>query len=1855
MVHFRKWLYLIIALIACGFQSLAQQDIGISVHVNRLPQGAYPTKLYQFSATPGLVLVTITNYTNTAHAIYLTGTVTGDNGVTVTTAKGYQPATINLKPLEIKTLNAIEAGNLFDPNSLVYQSGSNNIKPSVFGEQGLPEGTYQICVRAFDAATHKPVSEEDPIGCSNVFSVSTLEPPVILSPADEDSIAYTDVQNIAMRWTTPPGAPPTTQYTLRIVEILGNRSANDAMLSNPTPFFETTVQGAPMFLYSMQYPQLVQGRSYAMRITAIDPSGNSTFRNQGRSEVVGFTYGVNATAIMYTTMSKGGMCQCKNPVNDSRPQNNLSGIQPGTKLNIDGFDLTVTSIISSSGGKLSGEGKIQVPILKFIPVNVTFKDIQVNAANQVIIGNAVAKQRSDAASLLPSYDPSQPNLVIDPNNAGNFSQYISNYMANSLDPQQALGYSLPIGINNVSAAQVTIAVTSITFAPDQAYFDCGASFDVPEASMTVALGGRGICFAKDKALCGQGVLFLEKDFALGSTGIAIKGVDGPDPGTYIEFGTDGFKDMHIRGEYTFPAGLLEKIGGGQVKAQLTVDAASSWADWIASVSIDPFRITGSDDFNFMPGSAFYDHSDKKNPGGMPSFYEEGAQPTWRGFLIPSLQVKLPALIRNFAGKDRLTASATNFIIDNQGLSGTLGIDNLFTIDQGSLDTWQYSIDRIEAVFKKNSFVQGDMRGKVLLPIANGSDPNSQLDYTCTLSSSNGLNFQFVIKPKDDLDIQMWVVNMNVKSSSSLSVTVGSSGFKATAVLTGDMSFKTEVPGLGKVNLTALSFQNLTLNTSEPYISDGSFVMGQSSPAKSIAGLSVSLPESPKLTPNKLGISVVMDVTLADIPAIPTAHAGFSILGGFDIVGGKMKARLPQIQVDEIGLDGWVGPVKVKGKVKFFNDDPKFGDGVEGVLDECTFPPGFTVRASVLFGKKDYNYFFVGASFNLPPPGIPIGGGIVPLSIFGFGGGVYYNMTLNQEPMAAKNINTTDPASMYKLAPGVTGFKGSMTLGTTDGSVFVAMGTLTVEMDQASLAIHKLAVNIDGGMYTSLGDIDAAMVQGHGFIQYDFSQSEFSAGIGMAINLPGGFVKGSGQLGILTNFNTGEWYFKIGDAAPGGNKVDLTLSALGIINFDFKTYQNVGNRLQLPASLQSIYDAVSGRIVKTDTYTNPQTKQTETIQKLAGVMIGASTSASLDLEFLVFYMKFKAELGFDLALITNASQCDNGDKPGMNGYYALGDLYAGGSFEFGLMIDIWFYTGKVSVAEIGFKATLDAGFPNPFVLDGWLEANYSLFDGLVSGNMHFHAKYSSAGDAGCKLVVNPFGGMPLVSAIYPGDNDENISIMSNINVAFNFPVNQEFEVTVRDDNTGQDVPKRLLVVVKKLSVNKVGGYTYAGFMNEDGSSTTQGGATIQAIHHNALIFGWENAFDPQSKHMVRLTVYGYQRDENGNWQEVTQARIEDTSISFTTGDCVKRLDEGSSLGKGENGAIAGNAACASYPFPGQRYFLPKQRSQGFIQLVYNIPCMEAAPAIQSKFQIGSVAVTGYNLVAQFISIKDNFESNITQQGKYLYFDIPNLSASTVYQLRIVKRPIYQQTGPSVYDYMSQLGNKNNITTRNESLMNDPENGAMKNFVVVKNYTADATASLKRTDDIEIYNYYFKTSRFQTLGDKIGGATQTGSVSWSLMMPIFQVSMLEGLDTYDANGLAYDGSGNGSNDWIIPPLINLDEKYSDNPWMQNVIAPLVTQYNYIKAFDPEAAFNSLWELNSPSGNTGYTFTIAHSYVRGREPFMVTGFDPPLSSTEIPVVLKPGAGNILVTPKLGTSTTPVTNPMTTTPASSKIKLNP
>ncbi len=250
----------------------------------------YPSKITDFQSYPNQIVILINNTSNAAYRVQLLGSVSGDNNVSVRTSANFRSArAIDVAPLSVTRVSAEDVSELFDPNSLVFAGLS---REQAIRMNGLPEGLYQVCVRAVDYTSRAPLSDEEPLGCSNLFTVSNLEPPVIIKPFNDEEIKAGVPQNLIFSWSMPPGASPTTQYIVRIVEMIDpKRNPFDVMRSSRQLFYETTLIGAPTMLYGPAEPPMVPGRRYAMMVTATDPFGNLVFRNGGRSEVIAFTYG----------------------------------------------------------------------------------------------------------------------------------------------------------------------------------------------------------------------------------------------------------------------------------------------------------------------------------------------------------------------------------------------------------------------------------------------------------------------------------------------------------------------------------------------------------------------------------------------------------------------------------------------------------------------------------------------------------------------------------------------------------------------------------------------------------------------------------------------------------------------------------------------------------------------------------------------------------------------------------------------------------------------------------------------------------------------------------------------------------------------------------------------------------------------------------------------------------------------------------------------------------------------------------------------------------------------------------------------------------------------------------------------------------------------------------------------------------------------------------------------------------------------------------------------------------------------------------------------------------------------------
>ncbi|MDP4245069.1 MAG: hypothetical protein Q8932_04415 [Bacteroidota bacterium] len=310
--HFPRFLLTLIVALALMRTASAQVDI----KVNIFPP--YPSKVTDYTSHPQQVLIVLRSLSNLAQDIQLRGTITGDNGIVLRVDPHYKsPLPIHLNGGETRNLNAGDISQLFDYNDLDF---TGITKENVLRGNGLPEGNYQVCVQAFNYNSNQPLSSGQPMGCSNSFPVTSVEPPIILTPFNDQPVSALTTQNFVISWTTPAGAPPSTQYTVSMVEILDNRSPNDAINTATSPlFFQQTVNASNLLLYGPAMPSLTPGRRYALLVAARDPFNSVTFRNNGRSEPIGFIYGDT------TGTAHGGTPSSPNAGNGNLPSQTAKG------------------------------------------------------------------------------------------------------------------------------------------------------------------------------------------------------------------------------------------------------------------------------------------------------------------------------------------------------------------------------------------------------------------------------------------------------------------------------------------------------------------------------------------------------------------------------------------------------------------------------------------------------------------------------------------------------------------------------------------------------------------------------------------------------------------------------------------------------------------------------------------------------------------------------------------------------------------------------------------------------------------------------------------------------------------------------------------------------------------------------------------------------------------------------------------------------------------------------------------------------------------------------------------------------------------------------------------------------------------------------------------------------------------------------------------------------------------------------------------------------------------------------------------------------------------------------------------
>ncbi|MBK9687480.1 MAG: hypothetical protein IPO65_06840 [Saprospiraceae bacterium] len=1454
---------------------IAKYSYTQAVGVNTLVNPPYSPYLSEYTNLRNKVVITLNNNQNNTKQVYLKARFFNDNGFLAQTVENYKPLNpIILSPNAMYQLPANgELYEFFNEENIEVNNGDLEVA-ELLADGILPEGSYSLCIDVYDFVTDQQLNVAN-VGCGQIIIQYLNAPQLIYPSCDNGEQLFSIPQSYSFSWT-PVNHNKPIKYDLYIVKLLEGDVPQDVIENAIDNGGNNAIWVKNISInsinYNLQHPVLAEGY-YAWAVVAKVVNGNYPIANNGLSSVCTFTLSSqNQQNNQINQNDEPNVdCSCKLPL--PADMVNAVDLTVGSIIKTSHFDMEVQSF-QKNGNLYSGTGFIPLPLVnaKLIKAKVVFTDIEIKkSGNNLIHASGIIKANVNpsATPFLPKPDINDPGgISIGQNEMANLSDFVKNNAEQKIswikNAANSFAFSVPIGFDEKA---ISVIITDITFTPEQGYFEAAAVVDVLDANSKFALLGKGICIDKND-LCGDVKLMLAKNFEIPVIGLTLLGGINDNKATSITIDKEGFKNLHIGAKYTFPAGsLIDKNTNGPATVLMQSDTEEGWNDWVAEVEFSTFYISGFDEFSFGPDKngtkMHYDHSDLRNPQNIPSPYKSSDvnDPpiatdllTWRGFYIPAIQINLPGCFNNSTTKTPTTVLAERLIFD-QGLSGNVSVNNILAVGDGSLDSWFFSIDQFKIDLWKSTFKSSSLKGKIVLPLSHDYENTSnQLDYTCTLSkpANQNLGFSFEIEPKADIAFDIFWAKARLIQGTSITIEKrGGQDFLAKAALFGKLDIIPDIKDIPNIKLAGLRFENLRVQSQSEYFAYDDVQFATASPQHSIAGFTIDLDPTQgrgislyvdQADRLKVGINFKALLKLADADFVPKADVAFKVYGKIGLKNGRPDWQGIDAELNSIKLNAGskIGPVGVDGTIGYFNDN-KGSYGFMGELHMEIIK--IDVNAKAQFGYKSegnggYNYFFIDGMVDFSPGRISLGTG---LAMYGFGGGVYYNMTQAAQTYSGDKITGTqkyDPNDVsafkslsgivYTPSPDVFGIKASVLVGAENRNTFDADGGLTMEFNTLTGGVKYITFSMDGRFIVNendplirrnqdcMGKLDVKM-------KMNFVEESFIFHAGIEFGVPNHSQKILLGASAKLDFFAGPtgWFIHVGRPWKTGNLEGGDPIRIDVLEIaKFKAYMQCGSgsgnafrdgievngiaavdRMPpIPTFIMNIingnHQGEEGSYANSDNLNSYQRGAIE-----GGLAFGANFDQKLDVKFAIFYLYARIMVGFDVGfykLQANAALCrnENGQTQtkGINGFYAKGQAYIGAQMDVGVHIDLFFIEADISIVEAGAAAYLEMGMPSPTYFKGALGGYFSVLGGLISGNFSIPFFIGEK----CTDIVSE--AIPLIASVTPEtdfdlkklDSTYDAKDLQEVYVqptfTFNYKIDETFliKIPVPDpDNEGQN--------------------------------------------------------------------------------------------------------------------------------------------------------------------------------------------------------------------------------------------------------------------------------------------------------------------------------------------------------------------------------------------------------------------------------------------------------------------------------------
>jgi len=1314
----------------------------------------FPTLLSAYENKGDDLLIMLTNTDAfQGYDLRFTGSIRGNNGISAILPGGYiPPQPLRLDAGETQTLTAIELLDFYpgiSEGDILYSGG-----PSIdylIQSQRIPDGNYTICLQALDYQSGQPLSLGSPSGCSNPILITTLEPPVILTPQDQEEVDRSFPPMINISWTPVVGAMVPITYDVTIAEVPAGVNPYDAINTQNLRIYKEEDLMAPVLIYDESYPPLLDGKRYAIQVQAFDETQSVAIRNEGKSEVVTFTYSINNDGNNRQEVELDiPNFDC---LDDCLPLNipnlpDLSFLNPGDTIRAGYFEIEIQNA-SKNGNTFSGSGKVLAS--GFIPFDLQadFVDIQLNSGGIMTNGVVKTVQKAAAQGLqwMDQFNPGNPgdesaldqlfDMVLDPGSS------ISTAMeAGIVAGGQAIGLPIAFG-----ADEVKVHITEIEFTPEGAigkvvsgykmwgdYIDRYQNLVFKNGQVCITPGGLGVSGGDLKLDLLNTVDYHPSD------AYSLHFTPGANNGCRISFDCDGIQEIQVNGYASFNREyILPENGQGTAynSGNLALGFASSFTSWDEMIFsfnqgggpdiqgqrfTSHFQIPSLKKFTFTIEDVVLDISDIANHDAVvfPSGYN--ADNTWRGLFFQRLQVQCPTFFED--GGQRARFAGNNMLFDENGVTGKFLGRDVIDGDDGRLGGWGFTLDKVDIEILRSELEEATFEGDLRLPIA-----DNPLDYEGEIILRNAQNeYRMTVGLQNNLEVPVWHSTLALDERSQIMAEVVGDNVNLEAILHGRLSFDNEIGDWDAIDIQNLTFENLTLSNNAPYISGGTFDLNTNVDHE-FMGFKVGLEELAIGMENvRAGQRALMDLGLDLEFEFGGDVNGFT--GGTDL---SMLSRQSAdgfswspsgVELNSIHIQAEMSAVSIDGYIESFSNDPVYGNGFGGELD-AEFIGGMELEASALFGAKNgYDYWYVDGNieFRSPVQFAP------PMGMMGFGGGAYYNMTSSKNQNAGA-FGSGNSMSNYRPARGGFGFKARTAVGVLpdpnicNGNLELevsfsprgGLGDITLNGDATMMS----EINLDGGGPSSAG------ILLRGDLTYNSESKVLDGSVGYRVRVPSGapIITADKLTPPSIEFHFGgadDWYVYLGKPDDNGGfgpmlgfTMQLPMRICGDNlgpSFDANTYFTIGSRIpSMPPIPQRVREFAGGR--------NLQQRH-----QVGGV--GFGIHASFDIPRAGFSVwgcgvsfTAGAGLGFDAHLGKYSGfQCNGNNSFGINNWYAKGQGYVYGYASF----DGEIFGYDFNILEVGFGAYVLLEGPNPIFVEGRIGAMIRLpIVGRYRFNRGFH--------------------------------------------------------------------------------------------------------------------------------------------------------------------------------------------------------------------------------------------------------------------------------------------------------------------------------------------------------------------------------------------------------------------------------------------------------------------------------------------------------------------------------------------------------